>query len=116
MTPMISVIIPAYNAQQTIADCLRALQCQTVCSDQYEIIVVDDGSTDNTAQLAQVAGVQVIRQHNQGLGWLRPEASSCYSRMPIACLVMIGSPRWSRPFAAVGQMGSKARIARANAS
>ena len=66
MIPMISVIIPAYNAQQTIADCLRALQCQTVRSDQYEIIVVDDGSTDDTAQLAQIAGVQVIRQHNRG--------------------------------------------------
>src|SRR5437867_843258 len=66
MNPAISVIVPAFNAARTIADCVRALQRQTVCSDQYEIIVVDDGSTDDTAQVAEVAGAQVIRQQNQG--------------------------------------------------
>lgn len=47
----ISVVIPAFNAAATIADCLQAVQNQTIPPDQYEIIVVDDGSWDDTAVL-----------------------------------------------------------------
>ncbi len=56
---LISVIIPAYNAAATIADCMDALQRQAY-EGRYEIIVVDDGSTDNTAKIACDAGAQVI--------------------------------------------------------
>ena len=49
--PKISVIIPTYNAQESISNCLRALCRQTVHHDLYEIIVVDDGSTDDTRQI-----------------------------------------------------------------
>lgn len=59
---MISVIIPAYNAAQTIGPCLRALSKQTIASSQYEIIVVDDGSSDGTGDLAEKAGARVISQ------------------------------------------------------
>jgi len=48
---MISVIIPAYNAAQTIGDCLRALAAQTAGA-PAEIIVADDHSTDDTAACA----------------------------------------------------------------
>ena len=61
-----SVIIPAYNAERTLPLTLEALQRQTVPPNEYEIIVVDDGSTDRTAQIAEQYGVQVIRQENQG--------------------------------------------------
>ncbi len=62
-----SVIVPAYNAAPTIEACIQALHRQTVASDQYEILVVDDASTDDTADLAEAAGAQVIRlPHNQG--------------------------------------------------
>ena len=58
---MISVIVPAHNAEKTIEACLRALQQQTGIEDlAYEIILVNDGSTDNTAVLAKKAGVRVI--------------------------------------------------------
>lgn len=63
---MISVVIPAYNAEQTLGACLRALGSQTIPRDQYEVIVVDDGSTDATAAITQAAGARVIRQPNQG--------------------------------------------------
>ena len=66
----ISVIIPAYNEEKTIQDVLYALLREM--PEAHEIIVVDDGSTDRTADLAEafsqrIAIVKVIRQTpNQG--------------------------------------------------
>jgi len=64
--PHISVIIPAYNAASTLGDCLEALGKQSYPHDEYEVIVVNDGSTDNTGSLADSAGVRVIHQVNHG--------------------------------------------------
>jgi len=50
-----SVIVPAYQAAAVLPNCLDALQCQTIDRSQYEIIVVDDGSTDGTADAAAQA-------------------------------------------------------------
>jgi lipopolysaccharide/colanic/teichoic acid biosynthesis glycosyltransferase/glycosyltransferase involved in cell wall biosynthesis len=67
---MISVIIPAHNASETIARCVKAVRSQTIPLNEYEIIVVDDGSTDQTAEIAWQAGAEVIEQ-NRG----RPAAA-----------------------------------------
>lgn len=48
-TPLFSVVIPAYNCGQYIAQTLRSIYGQT--ESDYEIVVVDDGSTDNTAEV-----------------------------------------------------------------
>lgn len=61
-----SVVIPAYNSAEMLPTCLQALQAQTLPADQYEIIVVDDGSTDDTAEVARDLGVRVISQPNAG--------------------------------------------------
>ncbi len=61
-----SVIVAAYNSAHTLADCLHALQNQTMDASRYEIIVIDDGSTDDTGDVAKKAGVTVVRQENQG--------------------------------------------------
>lgn len=65
---MISVIVPAYNAARTLGACLDALERQTMPRERYEIILVDDSSTDDTAQMAaRYAGVKVLRlTRNQG--------------------------------------------------
>ncbi|MCX7919057.1 MAG: sugar transferase [bacterium] len=62
----ISVIVPAYNAETTIGECLTALLNQTIPRDRYEVIVVDDGSTDKTPEIAQQFPVRYVREENQG--------------------------------------------------
>jgi len=63
--PTISAVIPAYNSAGTIASAIESVLAQTVEID--EIIVVDDGSSDNTAEIAsQFPRTQVIKQSNAG--------------------------------------------------
>jgi cellulose synthase/poly-beta-1,6-N-acetylglucosamine synthase-like glycosyltransferase len=51
-----SVIVPAYQAMSVIGSCVQALNRQTIPREQFEVIVVDDGSTDRTAAVAREAG------------------------------------------------------------
>ncbi|MHC1791191.1 glycosyltransferase family 2 protein [Solidesulfovibrio sp.] len=64
--PRVTVVIPAYNAADTLACALDALARQTIGRDRFAVIVVDDGSTDATAGIAARHGAQVIRQPNAG--------------------------------------------------
>lgn len=61
-----SVIVPAYNSINTIKDCLNALTHQSISMEDYEIIVVDDGSTDRTDNIVKKFPVKYLRQANQG--------------------------------------------------
>jgi lipopolysaccharide/colanic/teichoic acid biosynthesis glycosyltransferase/glycosyltransferase involved in cell wall biosynthesis len=73
-SPKYSVIIPAYQAAHVIGDCLRALEVQTVPRERYEVIVVDDGSTDGTAAAAHEAGAdRVLVRAHQGPAVARNE-------------------------------------------
>ena len=64
--PDVTIIIPAYNEEEGIADVITQLK---ELGGNYEIIVVDDGSTDNTYKLATDTGVKVIRPpYNKGYG------------------------------------------------
>lgn len=68
MTQSYSVVIPAFNAEATIGEALASVLCQTV--PPAAIFVVDDGSEDRTAEVAQSAGeiVTVISKPNGGPG------------------------------------------------
>ena len=62
-----SVVVPAYQAAGIIGTCVRALNAQTMPRDLYEVIVVDDGSTDATAQTARESGAdRVLTGMHQG--------------------------------------------------
>jgi len=65
----ISVVIPAYNAAVFLPRCLESVFAQTLKPD--EVIVVDDGSTDNSAALAAGLGAKVISRRNGGLSAAR---------------------------------------------
>ncbi len=75
----ISVIIPAWNQGEFLEDCLESVYSQTV--QPHEVIVIDDGSTDNTAEIAEryayrnfpgvESPVRVIHQVNKGLASAR---------------------------------------------
>ena len=62
----ISVVVPARNAARTIGSCLEGLLKQSVPRDLYEVIVVDDGSTDDTPRFVKGSGVELITQPHQG--------------------------------------------------
>jgi cellulose synthase/poly-beta-1,6-N-acetylglucosamine synthase-like glycosyltransferase/peptidoglycan/xylan/chitin deacetylase (PgdA/CDA1 family) len=66
--PPVSIVVPAYNEAVGIERCVRSLAA-SVYPSPFEVIVVDDGSTDGTADRARalgLAGVMVIRQANAG--------------------------------------------------
>ena len=62
--PSLSIVVPAYNAEREIAECLGALRA--AAPPDAELIVVDDASTDETADVAKAAGATVIRLARNG--------------------------------------------------
>jgi glycosyltransferase involved in cell wall biosynthesis len=68
--PKVSVVVCAYNAESTMDACLTSLR--ELRYPAYEVIVVDDGSTDRTGQIADgYEGIHVIHQENRGLSAAR---------------------------------------------
>ncbi len=68
----LSIILPVYNVEKFIPDCLQSLQAQDLLKEEYEIICVDDGSPDNSAQVIEeyqnkYPNIRLIRQKNGGV-------------------------------------------------
>ncbi len=74
MSPILSIIIPVYNAEQYLPACLKSITEQTFTD--YEVILVDDGSNDGSGRLcdalaAEHDGVRTYHQLNQGVSAAR---------------------------------------------
>jgi glycosyltransferase involved in cell wall biosynthesis len=63
MSPLISVVIPVHNASASLTRCLGALKTSTF--QDFECVVVDDGSTDDSAALAAASGARVVATGGQ---------------------------------------------------
>ncbi len=62
---MISVIVPTFNGEETIANCLNSLLNQSY-KGEYEVIVVNDGSTDKTSDVVKKYPVRLLAQEHRG--------------------------------------------------
>jgi glycosyltransferase involved in cell wall biosynthesis len=84
--PLVSVIVPAYNARRFILDALRSVLAQDY--EPLEILLVDDGSTDGTAELVrrELPQVQIIQQPNAGAAAAR-NTGLAHARGELICLL-----------------------------
>jgi peptidoglycan-N-acetylglucosamine deacetylase len=70
MNLMISIVIPAYNEEKLISECLESLRKQDF-KGAFEVILADNGSTDGTAQIAKDRGARVISCTRKGVSYAR---------------------------------------------
>ena len=74
--PVLSIVIPIYNAEEYLEECLESVINQEVPFDEYEIICIDDGSTDNSNLILekynkQIDNLTVFHQNNSGVSVAR---------------------------------------------
>lgn len=73
-TVSVSILIPAFNAEKYIDECMKSIRCQTL--KDLEIIMIDDGSTDRTIEVAKKHAtidnrIRIIQQSHQGIAATR---------------------------------------------
>ncbi|HZW11397.1 MAG TPA: glycosyltransferase family 2 protein [Phycisphaerales bacterium] len=115
--PLVTVIVPMHNDQRTIAEALRSVLAQTLSD--WQLVVVDDGSTDDSAAIAadfawRDPRIRVLRQVNQGAAAARNrglrEAAGRYIHfldaddwlLPRALAALVEAAEWSGLGAACG--------------
>ncbi len=64
--PKVSIVVPVYNGADTIASCIESLLQQDYPSDSYDIIIVENGSTDNTTSIVQEYPVHLFHSSIRG--------------------------------------------------
>src|SRR6478609_294572 len=74
MAPRLSIVVPIYNVERYLVECLDSIAAQTFTD--FECVMVDDGSKDGSAALAEAYAAQdsrfrLVRQVNKGLGAAR---------------------------------------------
>ena len=94
----LSIIVPVYNVEDFILPCFESIFKQGLCDDEYEVIIVNDGSTDNSMEMiediiSQHNNVTIINQENQSLSVARnngiQKAKGEYIYMPDSDDVLI---------------------------
>lgn len=67
----LSFIVPVYNTEAYLGECLRSIYAQNLSYDEYEVICVNDGSTDNSLNILKqyqqkFSNLRIINQENRG--------------------------------------------------
>ena len=84
--PSLSIIVPSYNSAKTIKECLQHITSMKY-PHKYEIILVDDGSTDDTVKIASEFSVKIMhRKQNKGKAASLNEAIKLATGELIACI------------------------------
>ncbi|GAG18984.1 unnamed protein product, partial [marine sediment metagenome] len=68
MTERVSIIIPAYNEEKNIDNVLQSATSLDYPKDKLEIILIDDGSTDNTLEKAEKYNIKILKGTHEGVG------------------------------------------------
>lgn len=97
-TPLFSVITPVYNCEKYVSDAIRCVQAQTIGAENIEHIIVDDGSTDGTAQIVQSFGnaVRFLQTDHGGVSHARNVGIQASTAPYVAMLD--GDDYWFPPY------------------
>ncbi|NWN90424.1 glycosyltransferase [Marinobacter adhaerens] len=92
----ISVIVPAHNEEEFIECCLGSLEKQVYLKDNFEVIVVNNNSTDKTLELAQHFDVKIINQKDGPVGAVRNAGAKAAQGEYLAFIDAdcIAPPKW----------------------
>lgn len=87
MSIQISFIVPVYNTEAELARCLDSLQAVPV---EKEIILIDDGSSDNSVAVAQdyfkrFTNIKLLQQHNAGVSAARNQGD-CVGKRDVSAI------------------------------
>ncbi|RBP25689.1 cellulose synthase/poly-beta-1,6-N-acetylglucosamine synthase-like glycosyltransferase [Marinobacter pelagius] len=96
MKPFVSILIPALNEEKNIKKCLISTLSQDYPSERFEIIVMDNGSTDTTREIAESFGVRVIDAQDLRIGGVR-NIGAKYSKGEILAYLdadCVADPDW----------------------
>jgi glycosyltransferase involved in cell wall biosynthesis len=85
--PLVSVIVPARNAERSLERLLGGLGRQTIGRDRFETIVVDDASADGTAAVAGAAGAHVVPAAGRGGSYAARNRGVAVARAPVLAFV-----------------------------
>lgn len=97
--PFVSVIVPVFNGEATLAACLESLAAQDYPRDRYEILVVDNNSTDRTAAVAQSHAVRCVREDRVQGSYAARNRGIHEARGEIVAFTdadCVASPQWIR--------------------
>lgn len=97
MSPLISIIVPVFNAEKTLMRCLNSILAQDYTN--YQVVLVDDGSVDNSGAICdayanQDSRIQVLHQENHGVSYARNAGMSIAAG---AYLYFLDSDDWISP-------------------
>ena len=70
---LLSIVVPTYNVEQFIGNCIESLLMQDISKEEYEILVINDGSTDESGKIASTfadknKNVILVNQENEQIG------------------------------------------------
>jgi cellulose synthase/poly-beta-1,6-N-acetylglucosamine synthase-like glycosyltransferase len=114
--PLVSVVVPVLNGQETIGDCLNSVLRTDYPAERREVLVVDNGSRDRTAEIVKRFPVRYVLEERRGVSHARNRglAESRGELVAFTDADCVVSTRWLaellRPFAEPGVSGSAGEI------